>query len=136
MNLKEISLLQTFPQRTDDAEITYTVIDPPIHGQISLTRGGLEPVKLRSNSRFSQVDLLSGHLKYKLSRKVFSPVDDQFTFTVRCCNRSTSAAGGLAAAGSASAAVQETPMQTFSIHHVPGNVLFLCESANRSLCRR
>ena len=38
--------------------------------------------ELSANSTFSQVEILSGRLKYKLSGKPYSRIQDQFSFEV------------------------------------------------------
>lgn len=101
-------MYQTHPELSDDAQILYSIVSPPREGMLLLTRVTFNgdvtnrPVELRKDSSFSQVDLLSGHLKYQLLERVRQPVEDSFSFVVRVGE-------------------QTSALQTFSIEHVPGN---------------
>jgi hypothetical protein len=114
MNIRETVITdthimyQTFPQRSEDAKLLYLVETPPKQGVLLLSQAdfsqqSMQPKKLKSGSRFTQADLLSGHLKYRLSRKAYVPVEDQFTFVVQTGR-------GLKSA-----------VQTLQIHHIPGD---------------
>ena len=100
-------MYQTFPKRSDDSEIFYSIESAPQHGVLLLTQATgdfsqSQPRKLKGDSRFSQVDLLAGHLKYRLLRKAFQPLDDAFTFVVQTSD-------------------QKSAVQKFVIHHIPGD---------------
>ena len=81
-------MYQTYPQQSADAEIVYQIITPPKQGVLLLSSSRLEfsrnsDAKLRQGSTFNQVDLLSGHLKYRLtSSNIKKSLDDKFTFKV------------------------------------------------------
>ena len=82
-------MYQTYPQLSRDADITYTVVSPPKSGVLLLSSSGTDllsssaTVKPRQGSTFSQVDLLSGHLKYKLTTlSTHQSLDDVFAFKV------------------------------------------------------
>lgn len=101
-------MYQTFPRESEDSEILYSLQTLPRHGALLLTPSGLgdhpqQARKLRAGAKFSQVDLLSGRLKYRLFRKVDTPIDDSFAFVVTTASTE-----------------QKSAEQTFRIHHVPG----------------
>ena len=82
-------MYQTYPQNSPDAEIVYQIITPPKQGVLLLSSSRLEfsrsssDAKLRQGSTFNQVDLLSGHLKYRLTASnIKKSLDDKFTFKV------------------------------------------------------
>ena len=84
-------MYQTYPQTSPDSHIIFTLISPPKSGVLLLSSSGKDllsnaaPValKLRSGSTFNQVDLLSGHLKYKLTTlSQHKSLDDTFSFRV------------------------------------------------------
>ena len=100
---------QTFPRESDEAEILYSIESLPRHGVLLLAVGdmGQQSRKLRAGSKFSQLDLLSGRLKYRIkSSSRDSRVDDAFTFFVRTAS---------------SASEQKSALQTFRINYVPGD---------------
>ena len=84
--ITEASLMyQTFPEETTDSLIVYRILKPPREGSILVSKpGGVGNIfqKLSTNSTFSQVEILSGRLKYKLSGKPYSVIQDQFSFEV------------------------------------------------------
>ncbi len=101
-------LYQTFPKRTEDSKLFYLLEAAPKQGALLLSfadfsRSPSQPRRLKVGSRFSQADLMSGHLKYRLNRKEYSPVEDHFTFVVQTER-------GLKSA-----------LQTFKVHYVPGD---------------
>lgn len=83
-------MYQTYPEETEPSKIMYTLTSPPRQGNLfishSLDRGGggggNQQKKLHTNSNFSQLEILSGRLKYKLIGKVYSIIHDKFAFTV------------------------------------------------------
>ena len=82
-------MYQTYPQSSEDSEVIYTLLSPPSKGLLLLSSSGSDllsssaAVKLRPGSTFNQVDLLSGHLKYKLTAlNDQTSLDDVFTFKV------------------------------------------------------
>ena len=84
-------MYQTYPQTSPDSHIIFTLISPPKSGVLLLSSSGKDllsnaaPValKLRSGLTFNQVDLLSGHLKYKLTTmSQHKSLDDTFSFRV------------------------------------------------------
>jgi hypothetical protein len=86
-------MYQTYPQKSPDSQLTYQIVSPPTSGVLLLSSSGLDlssgmpPTssarKLRLGSTFSQVDLLAGHLKYRLTTlSSKSSLDDSFTFRV------------------------------------------------------
>ena len=83
-------MYQTYPQTSPDSHIIFTLISPPKSGVLLLSSSGKDllsntavAVKLRSGSTFNQVDLLSGHLKYKLTTlSQHQSLDDTFSFRV------------------------------------------------------
>ena len=69
-------MYQTYPQALPDSQIIYTLTSCPRSGVLLLSSSGSNllantatplAIKLREGSIFNQVDLLSGHLKYKLT---------------------------------------------------------------------
>ena len=84
--ITESSLMyQTFPEATADADITYRITKPPKEGSILINNpGGVGNIyqQLSTNSSFSQVEILSGRLKYKLTGKPYSIIQDNFSFEV------------------------------------------------------
>ena len=106
-------MYQTLPHATPDAAFIYTIVEPPKFGQLLLSSIGqdlssrsgsvFKPVLLQADSRFSQLDLLAGHLKYKLTDRYSKPIDDAFTFRVATTEQTSS-------------------VETFRIHHVPGDM--------------
>ncbi len=84
-------MYQTYPQSSADSDIIYQLMTPPKSGILMLSSSGLDllstssgAVKLKTGSIFNQVDLLSGHLKYKLTNNLrhANSLDDDFTFKV------------------------------------------------------
>ena len=85
-------MYQTYPQALPDSSIIYTLISCPQSGMLLLSSSGNDllanaaspvAVKLRAGSIFSQVDLLSGHLKYKLTTlSKHQSLEDSFSFRV------------------------------------------------------
>ena len=87
------------PHATPDADFTYTLVETPSHGHLllstvgqdlsSASQGGArvpyQPVQLGPDSKFTQLDLLAGHLKYRLDRGAGmdrKPLEDMFKFRV------------------------------------------------------
>ena len=108
-------MYQTLPHHSPDSDFTYTIITPPKFGRLLLSSIGQDlsssragstssstPVILNADSKFSQLDLLAGHLKYKLTDRFTKTIDDSFTFKV-------------------STPEQTTQVQTFRLHHIPGD---------------
>ena len=77
-------MYQTYPQVLPDSHIIYTLTSCPKKGILLLSSSGNDiSVKLRAGSRFNQVDLLSGHLKYKLTTPSHhKSLEDTFSFKV------------------------------------------------------
>ena len=91
--ITETSLMyQTFPTATPDPEIIYRLLRLPREGSLLISQaggsggigggGGKVFQKLGANSTFSQVEIQSGMLKYKLFGKPFSALQDRFSFEV------------------------------------------------------
>lgn len=99
-------MYQTFPQSTPDSKIIYRILTLPREGNLLISKSGPAANNifqtLNINSTFSQVEILSGRLKYKLAAKPFSLVQDQFTFQVSTPN-------------------QMSNVQIFSISYLPGD---------------
>eukprot|EP00094_Tigriopus_californicus_P012169 TCALIF_11761-PA protein Name:"Similar to CSPG4 Chondroitin sulfate proteoglycan 4 (Homo sapiens)" AED:0.07 eAED:0.06 QI:0/0.64/0.33/0.86/1/1/15/679/2482 len=101
-------MYQTFPQRSEDSEVYYTIQSAPKHGALLLTQAGTDGLtqqerELRADSSFSQVDLLAGFLKYRLFRHVAQKaLDDNFSFVVQTVE-------------------QKSAIQMFHLHYVPGD---------------
>ena len=97
--------LQTVPHATPDADFRYTLVETPKHGRLLLSAMGQDlstagrqtanvvgpasakdrhnsPVQMTVDSKFTQLDLLAGHLKYKLTSSAAGkkPVEDAFKF--------------------------------------------------------
>ena len=69
--------------------LVYQIITPPKQGVLLLSSSRHDVMsrstdaKLRQGSTFNQVDLLSGHLKYRLTAmNIKKSLDDTFTFKV------------------------------------------------------
>ena len=91
---------QTVPHATPDADFVYTLVEIPRHGRLFLSAVGqdlstlapsssltVKPVQMGVGSTFTQLDLLAGHLKYRLMsggdlRNRRKPVEDGFKFKV------------------------------------------------------
>lgn len=100
-----VLMYQTYPQESDHSKLIYTLISPPKQGNLFITQPedkGSKLKKLYTNSNFSQVEILSGRLKYKLIGKVYSIIHDKFSFTV-------------------STPKQTSEPQTFNIYYSPGD---------------
>ena len=84
--ITESSLMyQTFPEETSDSLVQYRILQLPKEGTLLISKsGGVGKIfqKLSTNSTFSQVEIKSGRLKYKLLGKPYSAVKDQFSFEV------------------------------------------------------
>merc|ERR1712192_136827 len=67
-------MYQTFPQETAPGQLVYTLISPPQQGDLFITsnsgKSGSRLRRLEAHSNFTQVEILSGRLKYKLIGKV------------------------------------------------------------------
>ena len=78
-------MYQTYPEETDPSKIMYTLTSPPQQGNLFISYSqdmGTQLKKLYASSNFSQLEILSGRLKYKLIGKVYSIIHDKFSFTV------------------------------------------------------
>ena len=114
-------MYQTYPHESSDSAFRYSIVSPPKYGVLLLSTSGqdlstnspsgsnsdmlgmnVRPKELSIDSEFSQLDLLAGHLKYRLSKHYTKPVDDSFTFRVSTVDQTTS-------------------VQAFRVHHVPGD---------------
>ncbi|GFY59773.1 chondroitin sulfate proteoglycan 4 [Trichonephila inaurata madagascariensis] len=98
---------ETYPIATLSDHITYTLKSVPIYGNLIIFRTGDSDArhkKLEIGSTFTQQDIDSKKLKYKLHRRSYSSMQDMFVFTV-------SSSGG--------AISKETE---FKIKHEPGDV--------------
>ena len=114
-------MYQTYPHESPDSAFRYSIVSPPKHGVLLLSMSGQDlstnsasggssdtlgmdarPKELSTDSEFSQLDLLAGHLKYRLSAHYTKPIDDAFTFRVATVD-------------------QTSAVQAFRIHHVPGD---------------
>ncbi|CAB4068416.1 CSPG4 [Lepeophtheirus salmonis] len=95
-------LFQTYPETSEDSDLIYTIIDLPKYGTLLSNN---DKNILKPGSNFTQVELLSGHLKYRLNNRAFKEVNDSFTFDVR----------HVSVEGSRS------DIQVFEIYHVPGD---------------
>ena len=98
-------MYQTYPEETDHSRIVYTLTSPPQQGNLFISHSqdkGIQMKKLHANSNFSQLEILSGRLKYKLLGKVYSIIHDKFSFTV-------------------STPKQTSDPQTFDIFYSPGD---------------
>ena len=98
-------MYQTYPEETDHSRIVYTLTSPPQQGNLFISHSqdkGIQMKKLHANSNFSQLEILSGRLKYKLLGKVYSIIHDKFSFTV-------------------STPKQTSEPQTFDIFYSPGD---------------
>ena len=114
-------MYQTFPHESPDSAFRYTIVSPPKYGVLLLSTSGQDlpsnspsgsssntlgidrrPKELSIDSEFSQLDLLAGHLKYRLSKRYMKAIDDSFTFRVATQDQTSS-------------------VQAFRIHHVPGD---------------
>lgn len=77
---------ETYPIDTSAEHIIYLLLTVPSFGNIIQFHSGdtSEPrhKKLEQNATFAQSDINSQNLKYKLHRKSYSVVNDQFTFKV------------------------------------------------------
>ncbi|XP_067134539.1 LOW QUALITY PROTEIN: chondroitin sulfate proteoglycan 4-like [Centruroides vittatus] len=96
---------ETNPISTPADQIVYTVLNPPIYGNLVLFQSSnLEHrhKKLDVGTTFTQQDIDSKHVKYKLHRRSYSAVSDRFDYRVNC-------PGGAA-----------SDILTFHIRHVPG----------------
>lgn len=70
---------ETKPIKASTTSIIYTITKPPLYG---ILFSAVSKYRLRVNDVFSQEDILSQHLKYKLFRKAYSPIEDEFNFVV------------------------------------------------------
>ena len=114
-------MYQTYPHESPDSAFRYSIVSPPKFGVLLLSTSGqdlstsspsggtsdilgmdIRPKELSIDSEFSQLDLLAGHLKYRLSKHFTKPIDDSFTFRVATEDQTSS-------------------VQAFRIHHVPGD---------------
>ena len=119
-------MYQTYPHESPDSVFRYSIVSPPKHGVLLLSTSGqdlstnspsggggssnsgaingmdIRPKELSTDSEFSQLDLLAGHVKYRLSKRYSKPIDDSFTFRVSTVD-------------------QTSNVQAFRIHHVPGD---------------
>ncbi|GFR30934.1 chondroitin sulfate proteoglycan 4 [Trichonephila clavata] len=98
---------ETYPIATSSEHITYTLKSIPIYGNLIIFRtsdSDSRHKKLEIGSTFTQHDIDSKKLKYKLHRRSYSSMQDMFVFTV-------SSSGG--------AISKETE---FKIKHEPGDV--------------
>ncbi|KAG8176707.1 hypothetical protein JTE90_023259 [Oedothorax gibbosus] len=98
---------ETYPFTTPTADITYTLINLPSYGNLILFHSSdSEPrhKKLEIGSTFTQKDIDTKRLKYKLHRKSYSKLEDRFVFKV-------SSPGGAVLDG-----------EEFKIVHHPGDV--------------
>ena len=97
-------MYQTYPHESPDSVFRYSIVSPPKHGVLLLSTSGqdlstnspsggggssnsgaingmdIRPKELSTDSEFSQLDLLAGHVKYRLSKRYSKPIDDSFTF--------------------------------------------------------
>ena len=89
-----------------------------------------QPRRLKKGSKFSQEDLLSGNLRYRLTGDAApgaggAPLNDEFRFVVRGRAAEGSGRGGLRGGGAgafaASAAAMVSAVQTFSVIYVAGD---------------
>ena len=88
-----------------------------------------QPRRLKKGSKFSQEDLLSGNLRYRLTGDKAepdagggAPLNDEFRFVVR--GRAAEGGrrgGGAGAVASASAAAMVSAVQTFSVIYLAGD---------------
>ncbi len=81
-------LYQTHPKSSANEDIFYVLVTPPSQGSLLLTKSSSidrqqKAKKLKAQDKFTQADLYSGHLKYKLSQKSYQPLDDSFDFVVQ-----------------------------------------------------
>ena len=98
-------MYQTYPEETDHSKLMYTLTKTPQQGNLFISHSqdnGIQQKKLYVNSSFSQLEILSGRLKYKLIGKVYSIIHDKFSFTV-------------------STPKQVSDPQTFDIFYSPGD---------------
>ena len=98
-------MYQTYPEETDHSKIIYTLTHPPQQGNLFISHSmdkGIQLKKLYANSNFSQLEILSGRLKYKLIGKVYSIIHDKFKFIV-------------------STPKQQSEPQSFDIFYSPGD---------------
>ncbi|XP_055931589.1 chondroitin sulfate proteoglycan 4-like [Argiope bruennichi] len=76
---------ETFPVATPSDHIIYTLKSLPVYGNVILFHSADSETrhkKLEIGSTFTQMDIDSKRLKYKLHRKSYSSVEDVFHFTV------------------------------------------------------
>lgn len=69
----------TKPIASTTTSIIYTLTKPPMYGVLL---SAVSKYRLRVNDVFSQEDISSQYLKYKLFRKAYSPIEDEFDFVV------------------------------------------------------
>ena len=118
-------MYQTFPESLADADLLYSLESAPRQGALLLAEAdySLQPRRLKKGSRFSQEDLLSGNLRYRLAsnrNEASAPVNDEFRFVVRGRARRR-AEGGSSRGGGGVAAAMVSAVQTFSVHYLPGD---------------
>ena len=115
-------MYQTFPDSLSDADLIYSLESAPSRGALLLAEAAdwsLQPRRLKKGSRFSQEDLLSGNLRYRLAsngNEASAPVSDEFRFVVR--GRARRGTGGRSGDD---AAAMVSAVQTFSVHYLPGD---------------
>ncbi|XP_068247623.1 LOW QUALITY PROTEIN: chondroitin sulfate proteoglycan 4-like [Palaemon carinicauda] len=94
----------TRPDPTEDKNIIYSIISPPMYGSLYLSSGDLTRHRqIEKGSIFSQEDIAKGRVKYKLHRKSYSALHDSFQFKVSTDGRSSD-------------------IKTFNIRHTPPTV--------------
>ena len=78
-------MYQTFPEGSENSDIIYRIIETPKDGFLLINKpgaGGNIHQQLFANTSFSQVDILSGRVKYKLASKPHAVLQDSFSFEV------------------------------------------------------
>ena len=83
-----------------------------------------QPRRLKKGSKFSQEDLLSGNLRYRLTGDAApgaggAPLNDEFRFVVR--GRAAEGSGRGGGAGASAAVAMVSAVQTFSVIYVAGD---------------
>ena len=122
-------MYQTFPESLSDADLLYSLESAPRQGALLLAEAdySLQPRRLKKGSRFSQEDLLSGNLRYRLATNgneaSSAPVNDGFRFVVRGKARRRSKGGSSSGGGGGggTAATMVSAVQTFSVIYLPGD---------------
>lgn len=70
---------QTNPVRSDTTSVRYVIVDPPKYGHLF---SSISKYVMRYQDSFTQEDISSKHLKYRLYRKSYSDIKDVIKFIV------------------------------------------------------